>query len=143
MRACMCATMIIHIQTLSYISSLLSHAGEKIFPIVWEVIKSLELYDVPVTSLTSDGAKSNRRFYRLCQPEGSGNLPYKCVNPYKQDKDLYFFCDAPHLLKTTRNCFSNSFSHSKSRKMQVYNFLYYNTGIAIIITAFLEKRTID
>ena len=25
-----------------------------------------------------------------------------------------FFCDAPHLLKTTRNCFSNSFAHLQS-----------------------------
>ena len=34
--------------------------GEKIFPMTWEVIESLELYEIPVTSLTSDGAKENR-----------------------------------------------------------------------------------
>ena len=28
-----------------------------------------------------------------------------------------FFSDAPHLIKTARNCFSNSFSHRNSRKM--------------------------
>ncbi len=93
-----------------------THAGEKIFPIVWEVIKSLELYGILVTSLTSEGAKPNRRFYHLCQPQVE-TCP-KNVSTYREDKDHYFFSDAPHLLKTTRNCFSNSFSHSRSR--------YYN-----------------
>ena len=41
--------------------------GERIFPLVWEAIEALELYKIPVVSLTSDGAKSNRRFYRMCQ----------------------------------------------------------------------------
>jgi len=76
------------------------------------------MYEIPVTSLTSDGARQNR-FYRLCQDHGKGKLPYKCTNSYHKDKELFFFCDVPHLLKTARNCFSNSFSHSKSRKMQV------------------------
>ncbi len=34
-------------------------SGEQIFPLVWDVIESLEMYDTPVVSLTSDGAKSN------------------------------------------------------------------------------------
>ena len=44
---------------------------EKIFPLAWEVIESLEMYNkIPVTSLltlTADGARQNRWFYRLCQ----------------------------------------------------------------------------
>ncbi len=96
------------------------HAAEKMFPMAWDVIETLELYELPVTSLTSDGAQQNRRFYRLCQPKG---LPYKCKNVYRHQSDLYFFCDVPHLLKTARNCFSNSFSHSKSRKMEVLNYV--------------------
>ena len=95
-----------------------SLTGEKIFPLVWEVIETMELYDIPVVSLTSDGAKPNRRFYSLCQGK-SKDLPYKTFNPYREGEDVYFFCDAPHLLKTARNCFSNSFAHSKSRRMQV------------------------
>lgn len=96
------------------------NTGEKIFPIVWEVTEALELYDIEVVSLTSDGGKPNRRFYRLCQQKmKKGSLPYKTTNPYRAATELYFFCDAPHLLKTTRNCFSNSFSHSKSRRMMV------------------------
>ena len=99
---------------------ILLFAGHQLFPITWEVIEALEFYDIPVVSLTSDGAKANRRLYRMCQDKcGRKLLPYKTTNPYNSSNNLFFFCDAPHLLKTTRNCFSNSFAHSKSRKMQV------------------------
>ena len=96
--------------------------GEKIFPLAWDVVEALELYNIPVVSFTSDGAKPNRRFYRICQIKQKGSrrkLPYQATNPYNRDRNLYFFCDVPHLLKTARNCFSNSFSHSCSRKMKV------------------------
>ena len=87
----------------------------------WEVIEALELFEIPVVSLVSDGAKPNRRFYNLCQvdQQAAAGVPYKTTNPFRQDSELYFFCDAPHLLKTTRNCFSNSFAHSQSRKLKV------------------------
>ena len=93
-------------------------SGEKIFPAAWEVIEALELFDIAVVSLTSDGAKPNRRFYSLCQLDDHNlKVPYKTNNPYRAGSELYFFCDAPHLLKTTRNCFSNSFAHSQSQKL--------------------------
>ena len=108
-RVCVCMAICIMFNT-----------GEKIFPIVWEVTEALELFDIQVVSLTSDGAKSNRRFYQLCQKEvKKGSIPHKTTNPFRADTQLYFFCDAPHLLKTTRNCFSNSFAHSKSRRLMV------------------------
>ena len=88
---------------------------------MWEVIEALEMYGIPVVSLTSDGAKPNRRFYKMCQL--GPTVEYKTSNPFRADQaELFFFCDVPHLLKTARNCFSNSFSHSKTRKMQVKNF---------------------
>ena len=109
-----------HLFEISLITSL---TGEKIFPLAWEVTESLEMYDIPVVSLTSDGAKPNRRFYSMCQQQQQKgqpkDVPYKTFNPFREGEDLFFFCDAPHLLKTARNCFSNSFAHSKSRKMQV------------------------
>ena len=94
-------------------------SGEMIFPLVWEVIEALEMYCIPVTSLTSDGAKPNLRFYRMCQ-KSRRVVPYKTSNPFREDETLYFFCDVPHLLKTSRNCFRNSYSHSKTRTMQVH-----------------------
>ena len=93
------------------------HAGEKIFPLVWEVVAALEMYDIPVVSLTSDGAKPNRRFYKLCQQKKTEQ--HKTHNHYRAGQELFFISDVPHLLKTARNCFSNSFSHSKSRSMRV------------------------
>jgi len=69
--------------------------GEKLFPVVWDVIQSLELYDIQVVSLSSDGAKPNRRFYGLCQEEPSTIL-YKTTNPYSANplhacSDLFCF----------------------------------------------------
>ena len=80
------------------------------------------MFNIPGVSLTSDGAKANRRFYQLCQEQQDGQpttVPYKTSNPFCEEEQLFFFCDALHLLKTARNCFSNYFSHSKSRQMQV------------------------
>ena len=94
--------------------------GEHIFPLAWEVIEAIELFDIPVVLLVSDGAKPNRRFYNICQPQRfSTQIPYKTINPFRQNSSVYFISDAPHLLKTARNCFSNSFSHSKSRTLKV------------------------
>ena len=93
------------------------------FPLVWEVTEALELYDIPVVSITSDGAKPNRRFYSMCTRNNRLEVPYKTYNPFREEEDIFFFCDPPHLLKTARNCFSNSFAHSGSRKMQVTYYL--------------------
>ena len=85
------------------------------------------MYNISVVSLTSDGAKPNRRFYNMCQTQELGKkLPYKTVNPFSScSRELFFFCDVPHLLKTARNCFSNSFAHSKSRNLQVNNLVHH------------------
>ena len=93
--------------------------GEKLFPIIWETIEALELNALHVLSITSDGASANRKFYRLCAEKEACSVPYKVQNPYRSSESIYLFCDVPHLLKTARNCFSNSFSHSKSRRLMV------------------------
>ena len=35
----------------------------KLFPMVWNVIESLELSDLPVVAVTADGASHNRLFF--------------------------------------------------------------------------------
>ena len=97
----------------SYASLCLS--GEKLYAPAWEVVEALEFSGLPVVSLTSDGASPNRRFYKLCNIQ---NKTYKTRNPFA-DRDLYFFCDPPHLLKTARNCLSNSGAHSHTRNLMV------------------------
>ena len=100
----------------SYPASNLS--GEKLYPVVMEVVEALELSNVPVIAVTSDGASPNRSFYKLCRLPTCLKVPYKTRNPYA-DRYIYFFCDPPHLMKMARNCFSNSHSHANTRALQV------------------------
>ena len=95
--------------------------GCKLNPIVWNVVESLELSDLAVVAVTADGASHNRYFFRLCCFKEDGTrsaIPFCTRNPFA-DRDIYFFCDPPHLIKTARNCFSNSFAHKMSRELKV------------------------
>ena len=60
-------------------------------------------------------ASPNRAFYKM---HGSTEeLVYKTPNPFCDNRDIYFISDVPHLVKTTRNCWSNSFAHKCSRAL--------------------------
>ena len=55
-----------------------------------------------------------------CTPQNRGTVTYKTRNPYSPDgSDVYFMSDVPHLIKATRNCWSNSFGHSHTRALWV------------------------
>ena len=96
-----------------------SLSGVKLYPIVWDVIESLELSEFKVFYVTCDGLSANRKFFKISKDVDKLAFPFKTKNPYSPDRYVYFFCDVPHLLKTTRNCFSNSFAHSYSRMLRV------------------------
>ena len=76
--------------------------------------------------------------------DSTSKVSHKVRNPYsKEDRYLFFFVDVPHLLKTVRNCWSNSFGHSYSRALWVsrvanihivvYNYIFlYRLGINIL-----------
>lgn len=84
------------------------------------ILLSTEWYLFQVYYVTCDGLSANRKFFKVSQNVGDPlSFPYKTVNPFSPDRELFFFCDAPHLLKTVRNCFSNSFAHSHSRMLKV------------------------
>ena len=71
-----------------------------------------------VLAITCDGASSNRKFYRMCSP--LMDIPYRTLNLYSiQDRFLFLMCDVPHLMKTTRNCWANSFAHGRTRGMSL------------------------
>ena len=74
--------------------------------------------DLHVIAAVSDGASSNRAFYRIHQMLDSGhkNVVQCTINLYARDRYIYSFADAPHLMKTTRNCMYNS-GNGKSRYM--------------------------
>ena len=93
--------------------------SDQLFPILWEGVEILEVdLSLKVLFITSDGASPNRRFIRLHKVGGQAEVVYRADNIFaSEDRYIYFFSDAPHLIKTARNCVSNSYSHRKSRKM--------------------------
>ena len=119
-----------------------SLSGEELFPIVWQCIERLEACGFKVIAVTADGASCNRKFFRMHQSSDNDaddqeddatedesedetfsdefKVTYKTTNIYSPDKrPLYFISDVPHLIKTVRNCWSNSFAHSRSRTLRV------------------------
>lgn len=81
-----------------------SRTGYDLFPLVWQAIDRLECNGIHVLGITADGASINRKFFRLHCPKE--NLMYKTTNMYT-NKDIFFFSDPPHLLKTIRNAFAS------------------------------------
>ena len=56
--------------------------------------------------VTFDGASVNRRLIKIHLPKE--DFVHKVQNPYaSDDRDLLFFSDPPHLMKTTRNCWQS------------------------------------
>lgn len=92
--------------------------ADQLFTILWEAVEILELdTGLKVLFITSDGASPNRRFIRLHANNQNG-IVYRSANRYADDgRHIYFISDAPHLLKTARNCMSNSYSNKKSRQL--------------------------
>ena len=65
------------------------------------------MYITQVLGVTFDGASVNRRLVKLHNT--AATLTYKVPNIFASDgRELLFFSDPPHLVKTTRNCW-----HSK------------------------------
>ena len=84
--------------------------ADQLFPIIWEGVRQLEGGGLKVIFITADGASPNRKFFRMHQnPCGGGTPTYKNLNPFAQDnRPIFFISDPPHLIKTTRNCWSHS-----------------------------------
>ena len=101
-----------------------------LYDIVWEAIRRIESIGLKVASVTCDGAATNKKFFRLCTSSQSQekSTHFKCRNPYSEDDcPLYFFSDVPHLIKTTRNCWSHSYVGSKRRAMRVRHLATFIT----------------
>ena len=98
-----------------------------------EAVENLECCGSKVMGVSCDGAASNRNFFRMHGSEVSGDgVLYKTTNFYSKEKRWLYFCsDVPHLIKTTRNCWSHSHEKGKTRSMAVsshpslYSFMQY------------------
>ena len=94
--------------------------GDQLYSLVWGCVRQLETAGFKVLATTCDGASSNRKFIGLHGKDGE--FIYKTVNPFSDEpRPLFFFSDAPHLIKTVRNCWANSFAHTNSRTLWVSN----------------------
>ena len=86
---------------------------------MYEAIEHLETIGFKVIALTGDGASPNRKFFKLHSVKGE-ELTFKYRNPYaKEERYIYFISDVPHLMKTTRNCWSHSFWNGNKRTLWV------------------------
>ena len=89
-------------------------SGDLLFDPLWQAIECIERCGLKVLAVTADGASPNCRLFKIHSPS-HGSFTHKVPNPYSTDgRDLLFFSDPPHLLKTVRNCFA-----SKSRALWV------------------------
>ncbi len=91
-------------------------SADSLYPIVWEAVQRLECCGMNVIAFCCDGASPNRKFYKM---HGKSGIVYKTQNPFSDDREIFFICDVPHLLKTTRNCWSNSFANKHSHALWV------------------------
>ena len=81
-------------------------------PTFWEAVSILELTcKLPVIGAVSDGASPNRSFYRmhyLMDGKIDCDVTHRTINIFAPQRYIWFFADAPHLMKTTRNCIFHS-----------------------------------
>ena len=111
----------------------------QIFPLFWKTVNILENMNLKVIAATADGASPNRKFFRMHKPldgDAEKAVVYRTLNLFSSEKRyIYFFSDAPHLIKTVRNCLSNSGSNRCTRFM-------WNNGFYILwshITSFVHR----
>ena len=99
--------------------------SSQIFPLFWKAVAILELTcKLKVIATVADGASQNRAFYKMHSlfpdEDNPDLLTFKTRNIYAPDRYIWFFCDAPpHLIKTTRNCLSNSGMNRCTRYMWI------------------------
>ena len=85
--------------------------AHQIMSLFWDAVSYLELScTLPVVACVSDGASANRKFYKMHATADDDNdgIPHKTLNPFCNERYIYFFADAPHLMKTLRNCMYHS-----------------------------------
>lgn len=93
-------------------------SGDILHPIVWECVEHLEMIGLKVLSFVCDGASCNRKFYKMHKIANGVN--YKVKNVYAdEDRPIFLISDIPHLMKTARNSWANSYAHSNSKQLWV------------------------
>ena len=109
-------------------------------PIFWKAVGILEMTcNLWVIAAISDGASPNRKFFRLHfgLDGGSGkDVVYRVKNMFAMYRYIYFFSDAPHLIKTSRNCLYHSGAGNCTRYMS-------NNGLELIWGHIMDIYNMD
>ena len=94
----------------------------QLMPIFWDAVSILQFScGLMVIAAVSDGAAPNRRFYQMhknfdgfnrhhdvLESDDNNSIVYRTINLFAPDRFIWFFSDAPHLMKTIRNCIYQS-----------------------------------
>lgn len=92
------------IQTIGCFCSAGTTPSEVLTKLILEAIVLLENSGAMVDGLVCDGASTNRKAFKQLGWCGTiGSVSNKMVNPCDESRNIYFFNDVPHLLKTVRN----------------------------------------
>uniref|UniRef100_A0A7M6DPD0 Uncharacterized protein n=1 Tax=Clytia hemisphaerica TaxID=252671 RepID=A0A7M6DPD0_9CNID len=95
--------------------------SDQIFYCAYEATRILEGIGLKVRAMTADGASPNRKFFNLHRMSEEDNTingsVYWAKNPWDWERNIYFVCDPPHLVKTTRNNLENSHGNRKTRNL--------------------------
>ena len=76
--------------------------------------------DATMQPATSNGASTNRRFYRMHKDldgNSQSDVCYQTINLYGKKRFIYFITDPPHLVNTVRNCLHHSGDGKQTRYM--------------------------
>jgi uncharacterized membrane-anchored protein len=80
-------------------------AAYQFMSLLWKALCVLELgCNLWICATVSDGASPNRRCYELhadIADNASGGIIHSTVNLFCPSRKIYFFSDAPHLVKTS------------------------------------------
>lgn len=98
--------------------------GDIICKILIQIILQLERAGAKVIGFTADGSQSNKRVWKSLGITGKKeSLKCSIPNPYDENRKLWAFCDAVHVIKCIRNNF-----HQKNEvryKGQTIQFNFY------------------
>ena len=94
----------------------------QLMSLFWKAVCVLELgCNLWICAVVSDGTSPNRRCYEqhagLTSDASVEGVVHATVNLFCPSRKIYFFSDAPHLVKTERNCLFNSGSGKRIRQL--------------------------
>ncbi|XP_047138862.1 uncharacterized protein LOC124814841 [Hydra vulgaris] len=113
--------------SLKYVLGHFASAGglscSRLYFTVWDGIRQLESVGLKVMAIVADGASPNRKFMCLhawkSQENTKDGVIYWTWNECYPVRKIFFICDVPHLMKTTRNNLEKSHENSLSRNLMI------------------------